>query len=430
MKRKNIANQVLAGVILLFVIANVLKYFYRESLAIQLFSFVAEAAVVGGVADWFAVTALFRRPLGFPWHTALITRHRERVIQSIADMIQNELLSVDSIKKRVNAICLVDVLIDWAENKNGKLILKKMVNQYSSEALSSIDSMAAAMYIEKIFENKSKELKLTHHIKNMAQWALTDDRYKKLVSDSIDECITALERSDLRQSIYTQLVKMSDQQTKTIFERAIFWLAEQTDSVNLSEAADAMYEELIIMLREAKKTDHMLYQWINAKLIELIDELEHSGSWAEAIEEGKQALIKSMDLAEMAEKSAQIALEIIKSSSHSLVLAWFYEQVEMYWTSFKQNKEAQIWLEMSVKQALYKVIENEHQLIGIAVQGVLNNFSDDDLNDFIEEKAGDDLQWIRINGCVVGSIVGLVMFIFLHYVYDPFIVPMVQGIIR
>lgn len=62
----------------------------------------AEAAVVGGVADWFAVTALFGKPLGFPWHTALIAiLTRGRVISAVADMIEHELLSVNSIKERI-----------------------------------------------------------------------------------------------------------------------------------------------------------------------------------------------------------------------------------------------------------------------------------------------------------------------------------------
>ena len=135
MKRKNIANHFLAGVFLLFVVASVLKYFYNELLSVQLLCFVTEASVVGGVADWFAVTALFRMPLGFPWHTALITRHRGRVISALADMIEYELLSVRSIKERVDKICFVRLLIDWVENEDGKLMLKKLFNKHSIDVI-------------------------------------------------------------------------------------------------------------------------------------------------------------------------------------------------------------------------------------------------------------------------------------------------------
>ena len=430
MKRKNMANQVLASVVLLFVITSVLKYFYRDSFGIQLFSFVMEAAVVGGVADWFAVTALFRKPLGFPWHTALITRHRERVIHAIADMIQNELLSVDSIKKRVDKICFIGLFIDWVEHKEGKLILKKMLSQYGHDTLERIDLKKVSIYIDEVLKQTIQKIDLIHHVKAMTQWAVEHKRYEQLVSAMIDQLIPIVETSNLRQLIYEQLVKIREEQTKSIFEKAIFWFAEQTDSVNLSEAADAMYEEVLIILYEAKKKDHILYEWLNTKFLEIMDQLEDEGPWEEVMEEFKQILVKNMDVTQIVEKSAQVTLEIIKDSSNSPVLVWFYKQLDIYWNHFKQNQQAQIWLEVSAKQALYKVIENEHQLIGIAVKSVLNNFSNEDLNQFIEEKAGDDLQWIRINGCVVGGVVGLVLFIFLHYVYDPFVVPIIQGMVR
>lgn len=430
MKRKNMANQVLASVVLLFVITSVLKYFYRDSFGIQLFSFVMEAAVVGGVADWFAVTALFRKPLGFPWHTALITRHRERVIHAIADMIQNELLSVDSIKKRVDKICFIGLFIDWVEHKEGKLILKKMLSQYGHDTLERIDLKKVSIYIDEVLKQTIQKIDLIHHVKAMTQWAVEHKRYEQLVSAMIDQLIPIVETSNLRQLIYEQLVKIREEQTKSIFEKAIFWFAEHTDSVNLSEAADAMYEEVLIILYEAKKKDHILYEWLNTKFLEIMDQLEDEGPWEEVMEEFKQILVRNMDVTQIVEKSAEVTLEIIKDSSNSPVLVWFYKQLDIYWNHFKQNQQAQIWLEVSAKQALYKVIENEHQLIGIAVKSVLNNFSNDDLNQFIEEKAGDDLQWIRINGCVVGGVVGLVLFIFLHYVYDPFVVPIIQGMVR
>ena len=427
MKRKNIANQVLAGVVLLFAIASMLKHFYRDSVLIQLFSFVAEAAVVGGVADWFAVTALFRKPLGFPWHTALITRQRERVIKAIVDMIQNELLSVESIKKRMDKVSLTNLFIDWVENKDGKVILKQIISQYSRDMLDHIDIKKISVYVDEIVNKKARETKLTEHVQAIAQWAMENKRYEQLLGYIIDEAICIIEKSNFRQLIYERLVKIREQQTKSIFEKAVFWLAEQSDSINLGEAADAIYEELIIILHEVKKKDHVLYQWANSKLIEVIDQLEHQDVWSEEIEKFKQTIVRSIDVPQIVEENAQTALQIIRASSNSAAFLWIYDQIKIYWGSFVQNQQAQNWLELSIKQALYKVIENEHQLIGTAVQNVLANFSDEDLNQFIEEKAGDDLQWIRINGCVVGGAVGFVMFLFLHYFYDVYVVPIIQG---
>ena len=63
---------------------------------------VSEAALVGGVADWFAVTALFRRPLGFPYHTAILPRRRDSFIHAIVVMVQKEFFSEDLSSYREN----------------------------------------------------------------------------------------------------------------------------------------------------------------------------------------------------------------------------------------------------------------------------------------------------------------------------------------
>ena len=430
MNRRNMANKVLAAVVLLFVGASVLKYFYSQSLAVQLLSFVTEAAIVGGVADWFAVTAIFRKPLGFPWHTALITRHRGRVISAMADMIEYELLSIQSIKERVDKICFVRLLIDWVENKDGGLLLKNLFSKHSGEILAGINGEAVALYLDDLLKSKAREITLTPQIQKVTKWAVENNKYEQVVSCIIDECIIMVQKNETKQFIYGQLLKIREQKTKSIVEKAVFWLAEQTDSMNISEAADIVYDELLAILSEAKQTDHILYKWVHAKLVEMINQLESQDSWLEAIEDWKQTVVEEMNVTQTVGNVVQTALEAINDSSNSPILGWLYEQLQNYWGNFTQNQEAQGWLETGIKQAVYKLIDNEHQLISIIVKSVFNTFSDEDLNEFIEDKAGDDLQWIRINGCVVGSVVGLGLFAFLHLIYDPYVVPVVQGLFR
>ena len=107
MNYKNIANKILALVFSLFLLSIWFRYIYRDVLVVEMFYTIMEAAFVGGVADWFAITAIFKRPLGFPWHTELIPRHRDRVILAIGNMIEQDLLSIKSIKQRVNSVCFV-----------------------------------------------------------------------------------------------------------------------------------------------------------------------------------------------------------------------------------------------------------------------------------------------------------------------------------
>src|SRR5215470_6051443 len=73
-----------------------------------------EAAVVGGLADWFAVTALFRHPLGLPIpHTAIIPARRDKIVETIVSMVQDEWLSPDIIGARLARVAPGQLVIDW-----------------------------------------------------------------------------------------------------------------------------------------------------------------------------------------------------------------------------------------------------------------------------------------------------------------------------
>ena len=107
MNKFNTADRVLCIVFLLFLIILGLRIVFPHSLILDFLLFVAEAALVGGIADWFAVTALFKKPLGFPFHTAILPRRRKQFINSCIKMLQTEFLSKKKIYKR---ICNADLL--------------------------------------------------------------------------------------------------------------------------------------------------------------------------------------------------------------------------------------------------------------------------------------------------------------------------------
>ena len=87
------ANRILAGVGVLFLVCLAVKLAYPQSLAARCMLFAAEAALVGGIADWFAVTALFRKPLGIPWHTAILPRRREAFTKATIQLAQEQFFS-------------------------------------------------------------------------------------------------------------------------------------------------------------------------------------------------------------------------------------------------------------------------------------------------------------------------------------------------
>lgn len=415
MYNKNMADRTLAAVFLLFLFANVVKYYYREAWLVDWFRFITEAALVGGVADWFAVTAIFRKPLGFPWHTALIPRHRKRVIAAIADMVEKELLSPASIKKRIAAVALVDKGIAWVEEQRGRQTLKKAAEGYIPLLLGRLDLTALELKVWMLIQGRlAPKGSVSPYIKKGAAWLLEKERYETAAAWAVGKSLELLESGAAKQEIYNYLLNMKQAKTKTAFEKFFFWLGEQTDSINLEEASQALYDKLLVFVRGLQNPDHEMHKWIKGKLLQLVEE----DRWAQQAESWKEELLTGIHTSGITRDMLLAGLTALRGNP-SLVVNWFSHHLEMYWEQFKNNPTAQVWLEERIKSTLYRLVDSEQHFIGVMVRNVLDSFSDEDLNRFVEEKAGEDLQWIRMNGCLVGAAAGAVLFLLLRFVYQP-----------
>ena len=110
----------------------------------ELLLFCSEASLVGGIADWFAVTALFKKPLGFPFHTAILPSRRDAFINSCVRMLQTEFLSKRKIYRR---ICNADLLswgLNWAKNPDNKKYILNEVMQFLVKKIAEIDTAKVA----------------------------------------------------------------------------------------------------------------------------------------------------------------------------------------------------------------------------------------------------------------------------------------------
>jgi len=138
----------------------------------------------------------------------------------------------------------------------------------------------------------------------------------------------------------------------------------------------------------------------------------------------QQGLVDRLNLEGALTTLIELALE---SATPAGAAAWVGQQTEKLWDTFRADTNLQDWVEERLKVAMGEFIDIEHNLVATVVTEALQRLSDQDLNRFVEDKAGEDLAWIRINGSVVGGLVGLLLFLLLHYVYDPYIMPALRA---
>ncbi|MDR3562315.1 MAG: DUF445 domain-containing protein [Negativicutes bacterium] len=418
------ANLVLGWVFALFAAAAVIHYFYPDHLVVKLLYTVFEAALVGGIADWFAVTALFRRPLGIPWHTALIPSNRDKMIGAIAAAVQNDLLSKDSIKRRLAGARIVDLAIKWVEERDRQTIFSGLVAHYAERVLADIDSQALAKYGQRLLKNYLRKAMLADKIRQVLDWALRSGALDRLLDYILAELRVVVERDSSRQAIQQYLEKYKESVSQSWWQQLILDIAELTNTLNMAEAASVLHGEVQHFIRDMADREHPFRHWIRVRLAVAGDNLANDSAWRENILAWQHGLAGRLEFADALAVLIVLARDSVTPADAA---AWAGRQTEKLWNTFKADTELQDWVEERLKLALGEFIDIEHRIVATIVKEALQRLSDSDLNRFVEDKAGEDLAWIRINGSVVGGIVGLLLFLILHYFYDPYVVPLIRA---
>lgn len=402
------ANVVLAAAAALFGIALTLKVNYPYSPLATAFLTITEASLAGGVADWFAVTALFRKPLGFPYHTALIPRNRERVISALVKAIEQEFLSTQAIKARIDQVHLLEKIIAYSKGTPMRPLVRPLIEKAVAGLVESLDPNTIGKLGERVVKLLIKRQSLVPYVAAGIARVLEQGKGTEVYLAIIDKIAVLIERQETREAIYHYLEEVKEKTAaQNWLSSLITGFMELTDGINLEDAADALQQELITAIAELRQEQHPVQLWFEKELATIAIKLE-TPEWQEAIDTWKDDLLNRLELAQPIGALADTVLAVCKQPTvyREQVVDWLTEQAGSCWRQFKENKALQSRAEDYLKMLILLVVEQEHALIGKIARRSLTKLSDEDLNQFIEDKAGEDLDWIRINGVIIGGLVG------------------------
>lgn len=428
------ANITLAAVCLFFLGAAVLEHFNPGNFGIRLMFFVSEAALVGGIADWFAVTAIFKKPLGWGYHTALIPRNREKVIEAVASIVQIELLNMTLIRKKIEGLPFIEGLLHSVEKVGGSVYLTNKIMAYLRSYAEKQEPAQLAEKLAVFVRRTAKTWNLAPRVQSISEWALKRG-YIDLGLDRLAEGLwVKAADAETRKTILRYLEEIKEEKVSSggsIF-KTLMGFVERSDGLNLDEAADALQVELLLTLRKFRDPQDPLRISLKKILLNRVEELEFNTQFSAQIEQWKEDILNEALLSRFLKSVLEEALKAASSPSSpkdpNALYRTIHPFVDKCWVSIQHNSELRARINSFLVDTICRVIQNEHDLIGGMVRETLAAYTDQDLNRFIEEKAGNDLQWIRINGSMIGGVVGLFLFLFIEFVYDP-ILPTLMTII-
>ena len=367
----------------------------------------AEAAMVGGLADWFAVTALFRRPLGLPIpHTAIIPENKNRIADTMAGFLRENFLTPAVVARRMSSMNVAAAfgrfLADPAAGSGTRL--RAGAGDLLVEVLESLDPQRLGGQVSSGLKAQLERLEIAPLLGRMASAAIADGRHTPLVESMIRWSGLVLEDNE-------ELVR------EMIHERAngiVRWTG--LDERLATSVLDGLYKILAEVLVDK---DHPLRSKVQEGLEDLADKLEHDSEIQARVERLKLEMLANPALGEwwqgVWERMRAGLIEMVQGKDEALL--GLGGSLKDLGEALQHDERLQYQVNRFARRTMVGIATRYGDQIVQLVSETVRRWDAQTLTDRIEGAVGRDLQFIRVNGTLVGGLVGVTIHFVSQYLW-------------
>ena len=364
--------------------------------AVKAFS---EAAMVGALADWFAVTALFHHPLGLKIkHTNLIKTKKDQIGKNLGDFVVQNFLSPDSIRPFILRLKASDFVIEWlGKDKNQRLI----VHQISIIAFDIIERMEddeVEQFITSKSQNLVKELDFSALVGNGLAYVLNKGSHQGLVTLLAKEIKNYILRND-------QIIKEKVKQQSASF---VPQFIDNLIAEKITSGLVQYFDEL------ERDQNHDLRDEIKRKIEQIIIDIKTQEHWKTKIHHTIEEILHSDAVSSYASvvwQSIKKTLILELTSENSTLKNSLLKNMARFAIHFEQKESLQNTFDQWVRVTAYKTILNNTHHFASVITSTVGKWDGKELSNKLELEVGKDLQWIRMSGTIVGGTVGLIIYL-------------------
>ena len=358
----------------------------------------AEAAMVGALADWFAVTALFRRPMGLPIpHTAIVPTRKDRLGRSLGGFVQNNFLSRDVVGAKLRGLGISRRLADWlAQPANARTIATHAARGLSGAAQVLRDEDVREL-LDRSVVARIRATPVTPIVGNVLSVVTAENRHQEL----LDEALKLLDRAvDSNGELIRDRIR----------EESPWWLPEMVD--------DRIHDKIVTAIENtlhqvSEDPDHPLRLRFDAAVHRFIEKLRTSPETIAKGEEVKEELLAHPAVREFSATvwaDAKAALLRYAEHSDEEGLRPVERGIVSLGEAMRADPALQAKVDGWVLDATLYVIDQYRAEVGTFIADTVAAWDPEETSKKIELAVGRDLQFIRINGTIMGALVGLLLY--------------------
>lgn len=358
----------------------------------------SEAAMVGALADWFAVTALFNYPLGLKIpHTNLIENSKERIGDNLGNFVVSNFLSPQNIRPYIQKLKISHFVGDWLSKQRNQENLVKELSNIVLDILHKLDDTVVVNFIGNKAKEMTDDLKINQIVGNGLEYVLDKNDHQRMITN-------------LSKQIKDYVLQHQEIVKDRVKKESYFLIPKFVDDTiaeKITNGLSAFFEEVEI------DQNHSLRTEITQKLYAFSHEIQTEEKWAEEFRGIKNDFLKEDKLHQYSKdiwNSIQKSLSKELEEENSTLKKYIKKNLSELADNLKTDEKFQNKIDHWVRVTAYKyILKNTHQAANL-ISSTVGNWKGKELSEKLELEVGKDLQFIRVNGTLVGGLVGLVIY--------------------
>lgn len=385
----------------------------------------AEAATVGALADWFAVTALFRRPLGLPIpHTALLARNKARIGQRLGGFVSEKFLDPDTLARRLTGADLPARLAGLLETPDARQGIVRAVGLALDEATAALDHAPLQASVKAELLRLLRGVDLAPLARDGLFSFLHDGHYRplldRLAAWGQAQLVTERPRLEafLRDRLVTYLAGKLDSGVIRLLGIDPTVLADGAIARRVADAlAEAILTDAADRLIQLRTPQSDLAQQTHALLLQQAHRLTESADWAETL---AKLQAHWLDPARFDALFARLWPQVIAAFTaarprlQAAILTYSDAQI----ARLKTDAVLGTAIARQAESLLRGIIAQTRPLAADHIAATVAGWDDAAMTAEMERAVGRDLQYIRINGTLIGAAAGLALFLLERLILD------------
>ncbi|HXM81896.1 MAG TPA: DUF445 domain-containing protein [Burkholderiales bacterium] len=366
----------------------------------------SEAAMVGAVADWFAVVALFHHPLNLRFipHTAILPRNKARIAEGLSQFIQQNFLSPGAVVERIAAFRPAHTLCVWLLKPQNAETLATYATRLMAYGLGAVDDERVQRFLQNTISSKLRQADVAFAVAQVLDVLTENQRHHALLDEALAGLDELLSREETRRFIAEEIAKNAP------------FLKMISDVLHLKldeRAALKLVDMALAKIHEVRQNrDHELRRRFDAFVARFIVRLKEDEATRQKVHRMRDDALENPALAHYIgglwqEFRDWLGADLKRRPSvvHDRVVS----MLRTFAAKLDADPAIQQWIDEQILTAVPALVEEHRAKFGKFIEDQINGWQEKKLVEELERHIGSDLQYIRINGTLVGGLAGLLI---------------------